>query len=249
MAKPPKSQKYSNNKYWLTRRVRVVVLIPVLLFSFLLTYFFLDSARDTLDQTTRCANSLSCKESFVASIENGATGFFAGNRILAPLVDLNQNQSDSQVLGESESSDKKRIEVDLTNQTISAYDGDTLFMKAFISSGKWFPTPTGEFRIWSKLISTRMSGGEGASYYDLPNVPFTMFFEGDTLARSRGFAIHGAYWHNNFGHPMSHGCINMRHKDVEKLFNWANPISTAHTTSATSTSPGTKIIIFGQAPL
>ncbi len=73
------------------------------------------------------------------------------------------------------------------------------------------PTVVGRFRIQTKLTSTRMSGPG----YDLPGVPYTMYFY-------KGYAIHGTYWHNNFGRPMSHGCINMRTPDAAWLFNWAS---------------------------
>jgi lipoprotein-anchoring transpeptidase ErfK/SrfK len=72
----------------------------------------------------------------------------------------------------------------------------------------------GRFRIQTKLRSTRMSGPG----YNLPNVPYTMYFY-------RGYAIHGTYWHNNFGHPMSHGCVNMRTGDAAWVYNWA-PVGT-----------------------
>ena len=73
------------------------------------------------------------------------------------------------------------------------------------------PTVAGQFRIQTKLVSTRMRGPG----YDLPNVPYTMYFY-------RGYAIHGTYWHNNFGHPMSHGCVNLRTADAAWLFDWAS---------------------------
>ena len=68
-----------------------------------------------------------------------------------------------------------------------------------------------------------MSGGSGSDYYNLPNVPYVMFFANDEVAKSRGYSFHGAYWHNNFGHPMSHGCINMRTEEAKWLFLWATP--------------------------
>jgi hypothetical protein len=88
-------------------------------------------------------------------------------------------------------------------------------------TGLWGKTPKGDFTIWTKIRSTRMSGGSGADYYDLPNVPYVMFFSNDEVAASTGFSIHGTYWHNNFGHAMSHGCVNMKTTDVAKLFEWA----------------------------
>ena len=122
-------------------------------------------------------------------------------------------------------------------------------MEAYIASGKWFPTPTGDFTIWTKLRATRMSGGQGADYYDLPNVPYVMFFESKDVGRSLGFSLHGAYWHNNFGHAMSHGCVNMRIVDAQKLYDWANPFTEGNTTYTSDKNPGTKITIYGEAPI
>ena len=68
-----------------------------------------------------------------------------------------------------------------------------------------------------------MSGGskELGTYYYLPNVPYIMFFYNDKVSKSTGYSLHGTYWHNNFGVPMSHGCINMRTGDVAQIYNWA----------------------------
>jgi lipoprotein-anchoring transpeptidase ErfK/SrfK len=104
------------------------------------------------------------------------------------------------------------IEVILSQQRLIAHDGSSIFMNTLISSGTArYPTVRGTFSIRVKYRSAPMSG---PGYY-LPAVPHTMYFYG-------GYAIHGAYWHNNFGHPMSHGCINMRLADAAALFNWAS---------------------------
>lgn len=157
-----------------------------------------------------------------------------------------------QVLGDETSRDEKRIEIDLTNQKLYAFEGDNKIYEFLVSTGKWGRTPTGEFRIWTKLRYTRMSGGSKAlrTYYNLPNVPFTMFFSNNEIPASRGYGIHGTYWHNNFGHPMSHGCINMKNEDVEKIYYWANPVlpEGKASTAANKDNPGTKIVIYGIAP-
>jgi LysM repeat protein len=104
------------------------------------------------------------------------------------------------------------IDVDLSSQRLTAYQGDTPVFSALISGGlPRTPTVVGRFKIYNKLTSTRMSGPG----YDLPGVPYTMYFY-------KGYAIHGTYWHNNFGRPMSHGCVNMRTSDAAWLFNWAS---------------------------
>lgn len=117
----------------------------------------------------------------------------------------------------------KEIKVDLTTQTIFAYDNKQLIYQFPISSGKWYPTPTGTFKPWAKLSSTRMRGGNPTfgTYYDLPNVPHVVYFY-------KGYAIHGAYWHNNFGHPMSHGCINVALDNaalIYKFIDYDTPIT------------------------
>jgi len=184
-----------------------------------------------------CANPGSCKESLDLS---------AGQKISPPQVDLAAETTFAPVLGETDNG-SKRIYVDLTNQTLTAYEGNTIFLETKISSGKWGRTPTGEFKIWEKLRSTKMSGGSGADYYYLPNVPFVMFFSNGEVSAGRGFSLHGTYWHNNFGHPMSHGCVNMRTVDAEKLYYWVGPTATGNVTLATGDNPGTVITIYGES--
>lgn len=154
------------------------------------------------------------------------------------------------ILGDTTSN--KRIEVDLTNQRLYAFEDNNKIFDFLISSGKWGRTPTGEFNIWIKLRYTKMEGGSKAlnTYYYLPNVPFVMYFENAEIPSWRGFGIHGTYWHSNFGHPMSHGCINMKTEEVEQLYYWANPTIPEGRTSVRSTpeNPGTKVIIYGEAP-
>lgn len=195
-----------------------------------------------------CANSISCTESMKLKVENNEVGIFNNQKIIPPKIDLSQKETKTTVLADETASGEKHIYVDLTHQTLTAYQGNTLILKTLISSGKWSPTPPGEYTIWVKLRATRMSGGQGADYYDLPNVPYTMFFSGPNAGADRGFSLHGTYWHNNFGHPMSHGCVNMRTVDAQKIYNWADPPTTGYTTNADSSHPGTKITIYGQAP-
>jgi lipoprotein-anchoring transpeptidase ErfK/SrfK len=103
------------------------------------------------------------------------------------------------------------IDVDVTRQIVSAYEGAELVNSFVVSTGTWrHPTLLGQFRIYVKLESTPMAG---PGYY-LPGVPFTMYYY-------RGYALHGTYWHSNFGTPMSHGCVNLSIPDSEWLFNFA----------------------------
>lgn len=151
------------------------------------------------------------------------------------------------MLAQAQTNGQKHIYVDLTEQTLTAVEDGNVFMQVPVSTGKWGRTPTGEFKIWSTVRSTKMSGGSGADYYYLPNVPYVMFFEGSGIAAGRGFSLHGTYWHNNFGHPMSHGCVNMRTTDAEKLYWWVNPVPTGNRTLSTEADPGTTITIYGKS--
>jgi lipoprotein-anchoring transpeptidase ErfK/SrfK len=104
------------------------------------------------------------------------------------------------------------IDVDLTNQRVYAYEGDTMINSFIVSTGTWLhPTVTGQYRIYVKYRSAPMSG---PGYY-LPNVPYIMYFY-------KGYGLHGTYWHNNFGTPMSHGCVNLRTDEAAWLYNWSS---------------------------
>lgn len=134
----------------------------------------------------------------------------------------------------------KWIEIDLSDQTLYAHEDGKVVYTFLVSTGKWAPTPTGVFRIWSKLRYCLMTGGSkhNNTYYYLPNVPYTMYFYKD-------YGIHGTYWHNNFGHPMSHGCVNMATPDAKTLFYWAHPEIGEKDWSVypTKDDPGTSVIV------
>lgn len=170
-----------------------------------------------------CANSVSCIKDLSGRFTPGQKAVYMGHEIAAPsyLAQIG-NAPEKAVLGE-QAPENKHIYVDLARQQLYAYDGTALALTFPVSTGKWYPTPTGDFKIWTKLRYTRMTGGNPATntFYDLPNVPYTMFFEGANASAARGFGLHGAYWHNNFGHPMSHGCINISPENAGRLFEWA----------------------------
>lgn len=120
--------------------------------------------------------------------------------------------------------EEKHIEVNLTTQSLNAFEYGKIVFQTNISSGLPGPTSTsvGKFNIDPKTPSKHMGNGDlfaGIDGYELPGVPWTSFFTGD------GQAFHGTYWHENFGSPMSHGCINMRTNEAKWLFRWARPIS------------------------
>ncbi len=115
--------------------------------------------------------------------------------------------------------DDRWIDVNLTNQTLVAYEGDMPIFNSLISSGLWnTPTVVGQFRTVMKYESQDMNGYLLGYDYYLEDVPYVMYFFED-------YAIHGTYWHNNFGTPMSHGCVNMNPADAGWLYNWA-PVGT-----------------------
>jgi len=104
------------------------------------------------------------------------------------------------------------IDVSLSKQRLYAYEGNTLIKSFLVSTGvSQFPTVTGKYHIYVKYLYANM---HGVGYY-LPNVPYTMYFY-------KGYGIHGTYWHHNFGHPMSHGCVNMYTPDAEWMYYWAS---------------------------
>lgn len=150
-------------------------------------------------------------------------------------------ETNQAVLGTTNAAgEEKWIEVSLDQQMLRAWEGNRIVMEFPISSGKWAPTPKGTFYIWYKTRSQKMEGGskELGTYYNLPNVPHNMFFY-------KGYAIHGAYWHNNFGQPMSHGCVNSPLDKVGALFEWTGPIvpEGKWVVRASDDNPGTKVFV------
>lgn len=119
-----------------------------------------------------------------------------------------------------ETAGMKRIVVDRSEQTLEAYDGDSLFMQETISTGiALTPTPRGTFHVYKKTPSRYMQGplpGVSAKFYDLPGVPWNLYFT------QQGAVIHGAYWHNSFGKPWSNGCVNLPVSSARKLYEWAD---------------------------
>jgi hypothetical protein len=123
---------------------------------------------------------------------------------------------------------EKHIVADLTYQTLSAFEGKTEVYFCRISSGAVYDpltgaisderaTPVGDLLTNWKIISLNMSGGGSASGYSTPAVPWSTIIHGD------GIAIHGAFWHNDFGERRSHGCINVKPEDAKWIFRWTTP--------------------------
>lgn len=195
------------------------------------------------DPTTSCCRVEEI--STTGDFEESAQVAVFNNRVIdypkTSLAQMTANPPDSQVLGTLTSSgEEKWIEVSLTEQKLRAWEGNKLVMEFLISSGKWAPTPTGTFHIWYKTRNQRYRGGsrELGTYYDLPNVPHNMFFY-------QGYGIHGAYWHNNFGTPMSHGCVNVPLDKAGPLFDWTGPVvpTDANSVRTTPDNLGTRVLV------
>lgn len=238
-----RTRKKINSK--LPRQIIFVFLssATVLLFLALGVHFF-------EPKTQACANSISCVKDLSGRFDPTAgKAEFNGRTVAVPSQEaIAYVAPERDILGET--TGPKRIEVDLTNQHLYAYEGDTVVMDFPVSTGKWGTTPNGEFSIWVKLRYTKMEGGSKAlgTYYYLPNVPYTMYFYNAEVPKGRGYGIHGAYWHNNFGQPMSHGCVNMAIDAAGQLFAWADPQTTGWSAPATADNPGTRIVIYGKTP-
>ena len=111
--------------------------------------------------------------------------------------------------------DEKWIDVDITSQSLVAYEGDFPVFDSLVSTGTdKHPTVTGQFRIWLRFRSQDMDGYRLGYDYFLRNVPFVQYFYYD-------YSLHGTFWHNNFGNQMSHGCVNLPTPAAEWLYNWA----------------------------
>ena len=111
--------------------------------------------------------------------------------------------------------DARWIHIDLSTQSLVAYEGDEPVYVTLVSSGRpGHETPTGLFRIERKYVSKTMRGPDEKGWYEVQEVPWTMYFTGH-------FALHGAYWHDRFGRTKSHGCVNAPPVDARWLYYWS----------------------------
>ncbi|MBU1031679.1 L,D-transpeptidase [Patescibacteria group bacterium] len=236
-------------------------LIPLLLLIAVITFiaFNFQSVKRTLayrlhisgDPTTSCCDVYQVLKQKGKFDENATTAIFNNQTISYPKTSLAyayaqsitqvNDEANQAVLGTTNAAgEEKWIEISLDEQRLRAYEGNKLVIEFPISSGLWASTPKGTFNIWYKTRSQSMIGGSQAlgTYYNLPNVPNNMFFY-------QGYAIHGAYWHNNFGHPMSHGCVNSPLASAAQLFDWAGPVIPPgqRIVRATADNPGTRVVV------
>lgn len=144
--------------------------------------------------------------------------------------------------------ENKRVEVDVTYQTMSCFEGDTeVFFCRVSTGGKYtlegnpsdtWSTPVGPHHIWRKLVSIHMSGGTTGGGWDLPGIGWTSLFSGN------GVAIHSTFWHNNYGVPTSHGCVNARPEDAKWVWRWTLPVTPDDTGDITvQGTVGTKVVV------
>jgi lipoprotein-anchoring transpeptidase ErfK/SrfK len=136
------------------------------------------------------------------------------------------------------------LDVDLTTQTLTAYEGDRPVYATLVSTGKGkegtdAATPKGEFRIWVKLLSSNrdnLEDEEAMKYYAIEDVPYVQYF-------SSGVGLHGAFWHRGFGKVRSHGCVNLAPLDAQRLFAFTSPHLPAGWTAVlpTQTEEGTLV--------
>ncbi len=135
--------------------------------------------------------------------------------------------------------EEKSLYVDLTSQRMVAFEGDAPVITSLVASG-WggTATPTGEFSTYHKSPSVHMTDGAGdAKNYDLPGVPWVSFFTGN------GDAFHGTYWHNDFGDPRSHGCVNTPDDIAKFIYLWSTPHVPAEEIYLHRPGEGTRVTI------
>ena len=136
---------------------------------------------------------------------------------------------------------RKYIHVDTATQSVTAYEDNTAVLAARCASGgKGTKTPLGEFLTYHKGPTIHMTndGASGAGRgYDLPGVPWVTFFTGT------GVSFHGTYWHNDYGNPRSHGCVNLLPEDAKFLYRWTSPLVPPDTQYLHQPGTGTRVEI------
>ncbi len=215
-----------------------LLLVPILLVGAIAVFFFSTSKKTQVKSASSCGTATT-----LGLYEPEEFGYFGGEKFKVP---AEVQTSLAQVLGSESPTGERWIEVDLSDQKLKAWEGESLFLETSIASGlPWTPTPTGEFRVWGKFKYTKMEGGQGKYYYYLPNVPYVMFFENSETPGFKGYGLHGTYWHNSFGTPRSHGCVNLPTPIAKELFYWTGPNlpEGKGTARASAENPGTRIMI------
>ena len=134
---------------------------------------------------------------------------------------------------------EKHIEISLDRQILLAFESDVPVFSARVATGQLhFETPTGWFRTFHKRPTYHMTGGaDVTTVFDLPGVPWDSYFTDD------GAAMHGTYWHNDFGHPHSHGCVNMTPQDARWIYRWTRPTVPSGERFILKPGEGTRVLI------
>jgi len=134
----------------------------------------------------------------------------------------------------------KLLHVDLATQLVTAFEGDKMVLSNHCASGlRGTDTPKGEFSTYHKGPSIHMSnqGDDKDTPYSLPGVPWCSFFTG------AGHAFHGTYWHNDYGHPRSHGCVNLPTDVAKWVYRWSNPLVPANVDYVNLPGQGTRVVV------
>jgi len=137
---------------------------------------------------------------------------------------------------------EKKVIVNVTNQTLSCFEGDkeVYFCRVSTGGSGVSATPLGELTIWRKTFSIHMAAGTVDAGYDTPGIGWTALFAGE------GVAIHSTFWHNQFGERRSHGCVNCRPEDAKWIFRWTTPAVTLENSDVTWNdwrSGSTKVVV------
>ncbi|MBX3227885.1 MAG: L,D-transpeptidase [Labilithrix sp.] len=142
---------------------------------------------------------------------------------------------------------EKWVDVNLKSQTLVMFEGDKPVFATAVSTGKEdkvdrekdHHTPTGQFRVREKHIAATMDGDVASDGpYSIEDVPWIMYFNGS-------YALHGAFWHNNFGRTQSHGCVNLAPQDAKSIFGWTEPKLPEgwHGVMSTPENQGTRVVV------
>jgi hypothetical protein len=142
----------------------------------------------------------------------------------------------------------KRIEIDLEKQIVRAYEGDLVVLETLTSTGPYlrtesgqriFGTPAGDWIINRKRPTRHMAGDDLAAddFFDLPGVPWVSYFHW------WGVSIHGTYWHNDYGRPRSHGCINLLPETAKWIYRWSMPVAPLNEKEFKADN-GTPVLVF-----
>ena len=221
----------------------LVLASSVIIFAFIIIFFKFGYKRTEFESGetfSGCTYSdLSGKVDFSEPF-----AYFEETSFRIPALAYDTTSDASNVLGLAH--EEKWVEIDLSDQKLYAWEGNNLYLETLISTGlPWWPTPTGEFRVWIKLRATKMEGGTGKYYYYLPNVPYVMYFENDSIPGWRGYGLHGTYWHSDFGTQRSHGCVNLPTEVAKQLYYWTGPVMPEgkYTVWSGEGNQGTRVVI------